>query len=56
MSDENKKSTPKQPAEEIELSNQDLEQVAGGAGTTTTTTSTTTNKAKATDKMYETGA
>ena len=50
MSDENKKRTPKQPAEEIELSNQDLEQVAGGASTTPTT-----NKQKATDKTYSTG-
>jgi hypothetical protein len=30
MSDETKNSPKKEPAEEIELSNQDLEQVAGG--------------------------
>lgn len=52
MSDESKKNTPDQPAEEIELSNQDLEQVAGGASSAPTTT---TNKAKATDKTYTTG-
>jgi hypothetical protein len=32
MSDEIKKDTKKEPAEEIELSDQDLEQVDGGAG------------------------
>jgi hypothetical protein len=39
MSEETKKDTPREPAEEIELSNQDLEQVAGG-GTTQTTSQT----------------
>ena len=34
MDEESKKTSKKEPAEEVELSNQDLEQVAGGASTT----------------------
>jgi hypothetical protein len=56
MSEETKKDLQKDPTEAIELSNQDLEQVAGGTGwdltANKTAASATDNRNKSADKTF----